>query len=61
MVSMITGSPVAIRVVPFAAFLVLTAGQGRLGEHSQYWLYLAKTVAGAGMIWAARPFIQEMR
>jgi uncharacterized protein len=61
MLSRITGSPLGIRTVPFAVFLALTFCQGRLGEHSQYWVYLAKTVVGAAMIWVARPFIPEMR
>ena len=61
MLSRITASPLAIRVAPFAVFLALTLCQGRLGGHSQYWFYLAKTVTGALMIWVARPFIQELR
>jgi uncharacterized protein len=61
MVSKITGSPLLVRVVPFAIFLGLTFFQDKLGPSSRYWVYLAKTVAGAGMIWVARPFIQEMR
>jgi hypothetical protein len=54
-------SPIAVRVVPFAIFLLLTFAQGKFGEASRYWFYLAKTLAGAGMIWAVRPWIPEMR
>jgi len=61
MISRITGSPLAIRVAPYAVFLALGFGQGLFGQGSQYWFYLAKTVAGAAMIWVAYPFIQEMR
>jgi uncharacterized protein len=50
-----------VRVVPFAIFLGLTFFQGRLGETSRYWVYLVKTLAGAGLIWAVRPFLKEMR
>ena len=61
MITPITGSPLAIRVAPYAVFLALTLCQGSFAEGSQYWFYLAKTMAGAGMLWMARPFIQEMR
>jgi hypothetical protein len=42
-------------------FVLLTAAQGMFGTGSAYWLYLAKTVAGLGMILALRPLIPEMR
>jgi uncharacterized protein len=61
MITLITGSPLAIRVAPYAVFLVLTLCQGRFAPGSQYWFYLAKTIAGAGMLWMAWPFIAEMR
>ena len=57
----LSGSPLAIRAVPFAIFVLLTAAPGRLGAESAYWFYFAKTLAGAGMIFALRPFIAEMR
>jgi CAAX prenyl protease-like protein len=54
-------SPVAVRVAPFVVFVILTAAQGKLGPASAYWIYLAKTLAGAWMFFALRPFIAEMR
>ncbi|HEY2328375.1 MAG TPA: CAAX prenyl protease-related protein [Verrucomicrobiae bacterium] len=53
--------PAAVRVAPFVIFVVLTAAQGKFGAASAYWFYLAKTVAGLGMILALRPLITEMR
>ncbi len=61
MISKITGSPLLVRVVPFAVFIILTACQSQFGEAGRYWVYLAKTLAGAGMLWAVRPFIAEMK
>ncbi|MBN2507818.1 MAG: CAAX prenyl protease-related protein [Verrucomicrobia bacterium] len=57
----ITQSPLAVRAVPFGLFVLLTAGQGVFGEASRYWMYGAKTVVGAWMIWVIRPFVAEMR
>jgi len=54
-------SPLLVRTIPFAIFLALTFCQGQFGEASRYWLYLAKTVLGAWMIWIVRPWIAEMR
>ncbi len=54
-------SPALARVLPFLVFLGLTFGQGKLGAGSAYWIYLAKTVIGAGLLWLSRPFIPEMR
>ncbi len=54
-------SGVAARVVPFALFVLLTFFQGKLGALSPYWVYLAKTVLGAWMIWVVRPVVTEMR
>ncbi len=54
-------SPEYARVAPFVVFVLLTAFQGKLGEGSEYWLYLLKTVVGAWLIWEMRPFVQEMR
>ncbi|MCW5559136.1 MAG: CAAX prenyl protease-related protein [Verrucomicrobiae bacterium] len=51
----------AVRVAPFAIFLVLTSLQGQFGEASRYWLYLAKTLLGAWMIWVFRDRIAECR
>ena len=57
----LTNRPAAIRVAPFIIFVLLTAAQGHFGAASAYWLYLAKTVVGLGMILALRPLIAEMR
>ena len=54
-------SPVAARVAPFAIFLALTFCQGRFGEASRYWFYVAKTVIGLWMVWVMRPVVTEMR
>ncbi len=54
-------SPPLVRVLPFVIFLVLTFCQGQFGEASRYWFYLAKTLAGAWLIWEMRPFVSEMR
>ena len=61
MLSKITGSPTLVRVVPFVFFLLLTGLQDKFGDAGRYWVYFAKTLAGAGMILAIRPFIAEMR
>ena len=54
-------SPEYARIVPFAAFVLLTYAQGHFGPSSLYWVYLVKTVVGAWLIWESRPFVQEMR
>ncbi len=54
-------SPTALRVAPFIIIVLLTAAQGKFGAASAYWFYLAKTIAGLGMLLAVRPFITEMR
>jgi uncharacterized protein len=54
-------SPLAARVLPFVAFVLLTAAQGSLGPDSAYWFYLAKTVVGAWFIWEMRACVPEMR
>ncbi|MBI3414583.1 MAG: CAAX prenyl protease-related protein [Verrucomicrobia bacterium] len=54
-------SPLLARVVPFAVFIGLTVLQEQLGETARYWIYLAKTLAGAWMIWLVRPFVAEMK
>ena len=54
-------SPIAARVIPFAVFLLLTYGQGKFGEEARYWFYLAKTLAGAWLLFEMRPFVTEMR
>ena len=54
-------SPALARVAPFAIFLLLTALQGHWDETSRYWLYLAKTIIGAGLVWLMWPVVTEMR
>jgi len=57
----VTVSPSLVRVIPFAVFALLTLGQGRLGANSGYWIYVLKTILGAGLIWSVRAYIPEMR
>ncbi len=54
-------SPIYVRVVPFAVFLVLTFCQGSFGPGSAYWFYFIKTLVGGWLIWEMRPYVQEMR
>jgi CAAX prenyl protease-like protein len=54
-------SPVYPRVAPFVIFYLLTIGQGLIGEDGQYWIYLAKTLVGAWLLWEMRPYVAEMR
>lgn len=54
-------SPLMARVAPFVIFVLLTAGQGRFGVQSAYWLYLIKTVVGLWLIYEMRSFVLEMR
>jgi CAAX prenyl protease-like protein len=53
--------PAIARVAPFVVFLVLTFCQGYFGEGGRYWLYLAKTLLGAWMLWMVRSVVREMR
>jgi CAAX prenyl protease-like protein len=55
------GSPAAARVAPFLIFLAFTFCQGKFGPASAHWFYLAKTVAGAWLVWEMRPLVREMR
>ena len=57
----LAASPMFVRVAPFVLFAALTSLQGVLGEASRYWLYLAKTLTGVGLIWWMRPRVAEMR
>ncbi|MCP5521742.1 MAG: CAAX prenyl protease-related protein [Verrucomicrobiales bacterium] len=54
-------SPLWPRILPFAVFLALGAGQALFGESGAYWFYLAKTIAGGWLVWLMRPFVKEMR
>ena len=53
--------PGIARVAPFLVFLVLTSCQGKSGASSACWFYLAKTLAGAWLVWEMRPAVSEMR
>lgn len=54
-------SPALARALPFILFAALTSLQGMGGEATKYWIYLIKTVLGAGMLWSLRGAITEMR
>lgn len=54
-------SPIYPRVAPFIIFLLLTTCQGKFGQASAYWFYLAKTIVGAWLIFEMRPLVSEMR
>lgn len=60
MFSKITSSPALVRVLPFAVFIGLTFLQDRFGDTARYWIYLGKTLAGAGMLCALWKYIQEV-
>lgn len=55
-----SGSPALARTLPFVIFVLLTAAQGKFGPASTYWFYLAKTLAGAWLIFEMRSFVKEM-
>src|SRR5262245_36803796 len=57
----LANSPGLARALPFLVFLGLTFCQGKLGEASRYWIYLAKTLVAAWMLWSLRPMITEMK
>src|SRR5262245_44291571 len=59
--SLFARSPIMARVTTFGAFVLLTAVQGSFGESARYWIYLAKTIVGAWLLWTVRPFVEEMR
>lgn len=55
------GMPEAPRVLPFVVFLAVGSFQGKLFPGSEFWLYLAKTIAAGWLLWAWRDRIKEMR
>lgn len=61
MLDSVRKSPALARAVPFVVFLVFTAFQGDFGESGRYWVYLAKTVVGAWLVWELRGVVMEMR
>ena len=54
-------SPIVVRAAPFIIFILLTFCQGKFGEAGRYWIYFAKTIVGAWLIWEMRPFVSELR
>ena len=54
-------SPALVRFVPFAIFIVLTSLQEKFGEAGRYWIYFAKTLAGAGMLVVVWRHIEELK
>lgn len=54
-------SPALVRVFPFVIFLLLTWLQEKFGESADYWFYFAKTIIGAGMLWAIWKLIAELK
>ncbi len=59
--SKLSSSPLAARVVPFLIFLTLTFSQGYFGEAGRYWIYVAKSLVGAWLLWIVWPIVKEMR
>jgi len=57
----LAGNPVWARVVPFILFAGITMFQGKFGPASPYWVYVAKTFLGIGLIWLTYPLVAEMR
>lgn len=60
--SRLTESPLIARAAPFIVFVALTACQGSVGgEVGRYWIYFAKTLVGAWLLWTVRHVVTEMR
>lgn len=57
----IAAAPALIRVLPFGLFLILTSLQGKFFAGSEFWFYLAKTLAGAALLWLMLPAVTELR
>lgn len=55
-----SNSPVLVRVLPFVVFVFLTFLQGKLGQNSEYWLYMIKSVVGLCLILSLRRWIPEL-
>jgi CAAX prenyl protease-like protein len=53
--------PIGARVIPFGVFVVLTFLQGQFPSPGQYWLYLAKVIAGGYLLWLARGALAELQ
>ncbi len=61
LLSKLRNSPLWCRVAPFLVFASLTSLQGAFGEESKFWIYIAKSVLGAVMLWLIWPSIKELR
>src|SRR5436190_1091194 len=53
-------SPALVRVVPFGLFFALTFLKDSFGPEGRYWVYLAKTIVGAGLLLLAWRHITEL-
>jgi len=49
------------RALPFILFVGLGSLQGKFFEGSEYWIYAAKTILVAGVLWSLRGYIAEMK
>ena len=58
---LLTRTPLSARVLPFVLFVLLTSSQELFSPAGRYWVYLARTLAGAAMLLAIWPAVQEMR
>jgi CAAX prenyl protease-like protein len=54
-------SPELARIAPYACYAVLTFLQDKFTPEGKFWIYIAKTILGAWLIWQIRPFVKEMR
>lgn len=54
-------SPALVRAIPFGVFVALTFLQEQCGETSRYWIYFAKTVVGAAMLFVVWRHIAELK
>jgi membrane protease YdiL (CAAX protease family) len=61
MISKIAQWPALARFVPFAIFILLTSLQEQFGDGGRYWIYFAKTLAGAGMLAVIWQHIEELK
>lgn len=61
LIQKLRSTPLIARVAPYIIFVALTALQGKFGEASKYWFYLAKTLVGVWLIWVMLPVVKEMR
>jgi CAAX prenyl protease-like protein len=57
----LTKSPVLARAAPFIVFVLLTSCQGLFGEVGRYWIYAAKSLVGAWMLWVVWHVVPELR